>query len=603
MNKEKNKKHEKINTFSIYKMLFQFLDSKDKPWIWVGIVLSLFNAIFYVTGTSLSGIIVTKCFSDLKHFSEYLTKFILWTSFMGACFIAYALCRYFQNKVFIRLAYLCATKMRKVGMENLMDMPISYYDKQKAGNLISILINDINNISNSILMMFNETFNNLFNIILSVIAMACFSLVMTAIILPISIIFFSISWLMIKKAQPAYERTQNLFGDLNAYTEEMINNTKITQTFDRQNSANKSFKKITKNIYKTAFVGDFWTRLLVPWIVVSSNMMVLIMGVLAVTFNQHGISTHGFNATKYDAGFVIAYINILWGFTGTVQAFFEVIFSAQLGVASTKRIHKLLDLEVPKVIENPVVLNNIKGKIEFDHVWFRYNKDSESWQLKDATFYAKPGQTIAIVGPTGAGKTTIINLLSKFYEYEKGSIKIDGVELKQITKKNLRDLMAVVLQDSFMFNDTVLNNLNISNPDLTRNQILDATDLTSAHSFINKLKHGYDTIIDNNSGELSQGERQLLSITRAILGDKKVLILDEATSNVDSNTEQIIQKALNEKIMKNKTSIVIAHRLSTIKNANLILVVDSGQIIEKGDHEELMAMKGYYYNLYQAQFK
>lgn len=241
--------------------------------------------------------------------------------------------------------------------------------------------------------------------------------------------------------------------------------------------------------------------------------------------------------------------------------------------------------------------------MNFRNVCFRYDKNSSKYQLKNATFEALPGQIIAIVGPTGAGKTTIINLLSKFYEYEEGSIKIDGVELTKITKKNLRDLMSVVLQDSFMFNETIMDNLKVASDKITNQEVYEMASLTSAHNFIQKLEKGYDTVIENSGQSLSQGERQLLSITRALLGKKKVLILDEATSNVDSNTEQIIQKALQEELMKDRTSIVIAHRLSTIKNANLILVVDDGQIIEQGNHASLMEAKGYYFNLYENQFK
>ncbi|MGV2393635.1 UNVERIFIED_CONTAM: ATP-binding cassette domain-containing protein [Campylobacter lari] len=324
----------------------------------------------------------------------------------------------------------------------------------------------------------------------------------------------------------------------------------------------------------------------------------LVILVLIINFNSENfnfVSVFVKKGDKASAGFVIGYINLLFGYTSTVQTFFNVIFSIQIGVASTRRIFKLLNLVPPAPIKNPIYLDdNLKGEIIFQNVSFRYDQNSEKYQLKNASFYAKPGQTIAIVGPTGAGKTTIINLLSKFYDYEAGSIKIDGIELKDIPKENLRDYMAVVLQDSFLFNDTIMNNLKVSNPKATDQDVIDAANITSAHNFILKNEKGYETVIENNGANLSQGERQLLSITRSILGNKKMLILDEATSNVDSNTEKIIQTALNDQILKGKTSFVIAHRLSTIKNADLILVINDGEIIEKGNHESLIAKKGYY---------
>lgn len=213
-----------------------------------------------------------------------------------------------------------------------------------------------------------------------------------------------------------------------------------------------------------------------------------------------------------------------------------------------------------------------------------------------------PGQTIALVGPTGAGKTTVINLLSKFYDYEKGSITIDGMELKNINKNSLNKSMAVVLQDSFMFKDTVMNNIMIGNPNAKEHQVYESTSLVSAHDLVLRLEKGYQTLLQNNDTLLSKGEKQLLSISRAILGDKKILILDEATSNIDTNTEKVIQDALANSIMKNKTSVVIAHRLSTIKNADLILFIDNGEIVERGNHESLLALQGRYAKLYRSQF-
>lgn len=610
----KNKQKEKnFSTWRLFKLVYDFLDKKDKKLVILGGFISFWNAVFYVGGTTLTGVIISLFFNQTMFDASGkvipgafdVKGFIIWNSILAICFICYAIVRFIQSRILIAIAYKAATKMRKVAMEKLIEMPVSFYDKEKSGDLISVLINDINNLANSFVQMFNETWNNIFNVILSILAMAFVSFTLTAIVIPLSVLFFSLGYFMISKARKSYVLVQQDFGDLNAYVEEMLTNSKITQTFDRQETAEKNFKKITHHIYWHSFKGDVYIKLFDPWFIISTNLLVLLISLFAIIFNIKNVPTLSIFSffSKADAGFMIAYTSLLWNYTGTLQVFFNVIFSIQIGLASTKRVFRLLELELPTKIKNPIELKDIEGHIEFRNVCFRYDKNSSKYQLKNATFEALPGQTIAIVGPTGAGKTTIINLLSKFYEYEEGSIKIDGVELTKITKKNLRDLMSVVLQDSFMFNETIMDNLKVASDKITNQEVYEMASLTSAHNFIQKLEKGYDTVIENSGQSLSQGERQLLSITRALLGKKKVLILDEATSNVDSNTEQVIQKALQEELMKDRTSIVIAHRLSTIKNADLILVVDDGQIIEQGNHASLMEAKGYYFNLYENQFK
>lgn len=598
------KKDNKISTWTLLRSAFRYM-GKDKGVLIWGIVLAFFQSLFYTLGTAMTGLIVMIFFPPevINHTAPFRTTlFIISCSAMGACFLLYGILRILQGKLFISSAYKVTCKMREKATYNLLNMPISYHDKQQAGSQISTLTNDINNAAQSLVQILNETFGNLFNIMFSVIFMFLYSVTLSAIIVPISLVFLSLSWLIIARARKPYIRVINHFADLNGYVEEMLKNTKVTQTFDREKEANEQLDKIAKTIKKDAFIGDLYAKFFDPWFTIFSNFLVLLILVITISFFSKNIPFLGLGRGEPYA-LVIGYINLLWNYTTTVQVLFNVIFSVQIGVASTTRIFKLVDLVPPAPIQNPQYLDDVQGQIEFNNVSFRYDPDSEKYQLKNATFYAKPGQTIAIVGPTGAGKTTIINLLSKFYDYEAGSIKIDGIELKDIPKDNLREKMAVVLQDSFMFNESIWDNLRVANKRATDKDIIEAANLTSAHNFIQKYENGYDTIIENNGANLSQGERQLLSLTRAILGNKKILVLDEATSNVDSNTEKIIQNALQESIMKNKTSFVIAHRLSTIRNANLILVVNDGEIIEKGTHEELMALKGYYYNLHQSQFK
>lgn len=603
--KTKNKKN-KATTIALLKSAFRFMGKEKGILIW-GIILAFFQSLFYTIGTGMTGLIVKEFLNSsvIDHPEKFdLTLFIITNIAIGLCFLLYGISRILQGKLFISSSFKIACRMREKAMANLLYMPISYHDKQQAGSQISTLTNDINNTAQSLVQLLNETFGNIFNILFSVAFMFIYSVTLSLIFIPISFIFISLSWLIIAKARQPYIRVINHFADLNGFVEEMLKNTKVTQTFDREPEANQKLSKIAKTIKKDAFVGDLYSKFFDPWFTIFSNFLVLIVLLVTVKFFEKKIPFLGLAGENEPYALVIGYINLLWNYTITVQVLFNVIFSVQIGVASTTRIFDLVNLTVPAPISKPVYLgNDVKGQIEFNNVSFKYDPSSEKYQLKNATFYAKPGQTIAIVGPTGAGKTTIINLLSKFYDYAAGSIKIDGIELRDIPKDDLRDKMAVVLQDSFMFNDTIWNNLRVSNPRANDKDIIEAAILTSAHNFIQKYENGYDTVIENNGANLSQGEKQLLSLTRAILGHKKILVLDEATSNVDSNTEKIIQTALQESIMKNKTSFVIAHRLSTIRNADLILVVNDGEIIEKGNHDELMQAKGYYFNMHQSQFK
>ncbi|WP_029512478.1 ABC transporter ATP-binding protein [Mycoplasmopsis iners] len=601
------KKTKPMSSLAILKKFYLFLDKKDKNWLILGIIFALFSSISTIVATVITGKIVSDTFEPaIKSSYQQLfntSLFIKYAATMSVLFICYSIFGYLQSRVFVHVAYKAAKKMRKVAMTKLLYMPTAFYDKEKTGDLISTLVTDINNISGAIVRLLSSLFTNLFAILFTLVAMSFYSSVITLIILVLTILLLSVTFWMTKKARPALIETQNAFGELNGYLEEMLNNTKITQSFDRQPEAQISFNKIAQKIYKNASIGDFYQKIFDPWFFLSTSLITVGAIVIAFLFKINNISTYGFGASVADSGFIIALISLTYNLTGSFQVLLTMFLNLQLGFASSSRVFRLIDLEPPKEPTDTVKLENPQGWIHFDKVWFKYNPNSDSYQLKDASFYAKPGQTVAIVGPTGAGKTTIINLLSKFYYYQDGSITLDGIELNKIDKHDLRDVMAVVLQDSFMFNDTILNNLKIAKPDATFEEIQAVTKLVSADEFILKMKNGYETMIENNGLSLSQGERQLLAIARAILGNKKILILDEATSNVDSNTEKIIQNALQNSVMKNKTSIVIAHRLSTIKNANLILVVESGQIIEKGSHEELMALKGYYWNLYQTQFK
>ncbi|WP_117275694.1 ABC transporter ATP-binding protein [Mycoplasmopsis edwardii] len=640
---------EKVSTWKTLKLLFSFA-SDFKKLIWLGTLFSLINAISYITGSFLIGSIVSQFFEPLAkngvQASDFETTRFFWT--LGAllvCFILYGIFRYIESIVFVKVSFNSAAKIRTRLVRKMLKLNINFYDKNKAGDLISTLIVDITNVAFSLNQVFSAVINAAINIFISIIMMFIVSTKLTLIVIPITLIMFAAIGFLIKKAQPHFIYVRNAFGKLNAFVEETLANTKITNSFDKQSELLSQFQKITKEIRDTAFKSDMIARSFETIYNIMSNSIILIITALAAIFYLKGEEVWGIpgiigeNTMIFTPGLIVTFISLNWNFLGPFQNALGTIFNAQVGVASTTRIHKLLQEKEP-LVENQkikivkVSFNNensllqetshddpygfyswkffndktnqfeyksVKGEVEFSNVYFKYLEESNKYQLNDASFKAHRGQKIAIVGPTGAGKTTIINLLSKYYDYNDGSIKIDGFELKEIDTNNLREILTIVLQDSFLFNETIIDNLKISNPNVTEEEIINAAKLTKAHDFILGMENGYHTMIENNGANISQGQKQLISLTRAILSNRNILILDEATSNIDSSTERLVQDSMLH-LMEYKTSFIIAHRLSTIKNADKIIVIDQGKIIEQGTHDELLEQKGFYYNLYKSQF-
>ncbi|SJZ51195.1 ABC transporter ATP-binding protein [Mycoplasmopsis verecunda] len=612
LNKNKKMKSD-VKVFQTFKTLLSYI-LKDKKRMAIALTFSFINSICYIVGSFMIGLIVQLYFSpylgtqatgNIKDFDT--VGFVISLLALALSFILYGVFRYLEQRVYIKLCFEAGARLRGQLMGKLFRSPISFYDKNKTGNLISTLVVDINNVANSLFQMMVQAATSTFNILISIVVMSLASELLTLIVIPVSLIMFALVFLLIKKSQPYFINVQNAFGRLNAFVEEMLVNTKVTNSFDQQAYIYSELEKITRNIRNSAYKGDIIAKSFDTWYGLISNLIILAISAIAAVFYLNKVnvwSSFSFMVNQDGsptAGLIVLYIMLNWNFMGPFQSILSSTFNAQVGVASTSRIFKLLQVEVPTREYEIIKVDKIQGKIDFNDVYFKYNPNALEYQLKAATFSVQPGQTVAIVGPTGAGKTTIISLLSKYYDYQRGSIKIDGNELKSLDVVSLRDNMTIVLQDSFLFNETILDNLRMTNPNATMEQIQEAAKLTHAHHFIMNMSNGYDTMIENNGANLSQGQKQLISLTRAILSNKNLLILDEATSNIDSSTEQIVQKAM-LKLMENKTTFVIAHRLSTIKNADMIIVVDNGLIIEKGTHQSLLEKKGFYYNLYTSQF-
>ncbi|AMD81494.1 multidrug/protein/lipid ABC exporter, ATP-binding/permease protein MsbA [Mycoplasmopsis canis PG 14] len=644
------KKTDKVSSWQAIKLLFSFAKDFKSTIIW-GTIFSLINAVAYIAGSFLIGAIVSIFFQPIaenqQRFEDFdMTKFIIFLSSLAGCYIIYGIFRYLETRFFVKVSFGAAANIRKKLISKMLKLNIGFYDKNKAGDLISTIIVDVTNIAFSLNQVFSAVVNAAINIFLAVIIMFLVSAKLTLIVIPLTLIMFSGVILLIKKSQPHFVQVRNAFGKLNSFVEETLSNTKITNSFEKQKPLLNQLQSITKEIRDTAFKSDLISRSFETIYNVMSNSIILIITGIATLFffNKEPIwgipGIIGDSTSIATPGLIVTYISLNWNFLGPFQNALGTIFGAQTGVASTTRVAKLLEEKEPiiknqkiKIVKvafneetnefietnnedlfgfytwkffnnetNKYELKSVKGTVEFENVYFKYLEESEKYQLNNASFKAERGQKIAIVGPTGAGKTTIINLLSKYYDYNKGSIKIDGFELNEIDTNNLRDIMTIVLQDSFLFNETIIDNLKVSNPNATEEEIIKAAKMTKAHDFILGMENGYRTLIENNGANISQGQRQLLSLTRAILSNRNILILDEATSNIDSSTEMFVQESMLH-LMEYKTSFIIAHRLSTIKNADVIIVIDNGEIIEQGNHQSLIDQKGFYYNLYQSQFE
>ncbi|MCU4706599.1 ABC transporter ATP-binding protein [Mycoplasma sp. CSL7503-lung] len=637
------------NYYKNLKRLLSFVN-KDKKSFYLAMFFSFINAIFYIGGSYLIGYIVSSFFEPLgngKTFSDFeTTKFFLILTVLVLSYLVYGIFRYSEQYIYAKISYQASARLRNEIVDKLIHLDISFYDKNKTGDLISNLVIDANNIANSLFQLLSQLISAFFNITITIVMMFLVSTALSLIIIPITLISFGMVFLLIKKSQPYFIKMQMIFGELNAFVEESLQNTKITNAFNKQEHLFNQLTDITKRIRDTAFKGDFISKSFDSIYTFLSNFLILIITGISAYFYFRGTNVLGVQGFGADinghatAGLIFTFISINWNFLGPFQALMGAVFNIQVGIASTNRISKLLDEPLPKTDheiirivkisynenvndflecsnEDPFgffawkiydpniekyVYKSVKGNVEFKNVYFSYDPTKNNkYQLKNASFKVKQGQNIAIVGPTGAGKTTIINLISKYYNYQKGSITIDGFELKNINRKDLKRIMTIVSQDSFLFNETILDNLNMSNEGINENDIQNAIEMTQSQHFIDSLPKGINTLIENNGQNISQGQKQLLSITRSILSNKNILILDEATSNIDSNTEIIVQKSMLN-LMKYKTSFVIAHRLSTIKNADLILVVNNGEIIETGTHKSLIESRGFYYDMYTSQF-
>ena len=498
---------------------------------------------------------------------------------------------FFQGFIMTSITQKVCYRMRREVSEKINRMPMSYFESRTYGEVLSRITNDIDTMGNGLNQSITQLITSVSTVIGVIVMMLTISPLMTLIsvlILPISIMLMMF---VIKKSQRFFKQQQEYVGHINGQVEEVYGGHNVIKAFNKENDVRREFHETNETLYKSAWKSQFFSGLMQPIMMFVGNL-----GYVAVAISGAALAIRG----TIQIGDIQAFIQYVKNLTQPVQQVAQVTNMMQQMAAAAERVFELLEeKEEEQIVENPVSTEGIKGEVTFEHVKFGYNPDQII--IKDFSAHVKPGQQVAIVGPTGAGKTTMVKLLMRFYDVNGGAILLDGHNIKDFNRRELRDVFGMVLQDTWLFKGTIMENIRYGRLDATDEEVIAAAKAAHAHRFISALPGGYNMELNEEITNISQGQKQLLTIARAILADNPVLILDEATSSVDTRTEHRIQRAM-DNLMKGRTSFVIAHRLSTIKNADIILVMKDGDIIEQGNHDELMAQNGFYADLYNSQW-
>ena len=546
---------------------------------------------------------------DVPDYSNLLAMLIKMAIFLAVGVFS----SFMYSRLMVYISEETMGNMRKLMFEKMEALPVSYFDRKSHGDIMSYYTNDVKALGDMIAQSFPSFVSSLMTIIMVLIAMFSQSFLLSLIIiLTVGLMIFVMNVIGGKSSHFFLEQQKSL-AKTNGYIEEMIDGLKVVKVFNHEENAREDFEVINEELMENTMIANRLGLFLFPIIFGIGNfqyiLFALIGGLMAVS-GKYGITV----------GIVASFLQLSRTLTGPMGQIGGNINSVVLAIAGSRRIFEFLEEEpedysgsVEKVIKNingeekyfwhdieSDEYRELLGDIRFNGVTFSY--DGENKVLKNLNLYAKPGQKVAFVGATGAGKTTITNLINRFYEIDSGVITFDGIDIRKIKKDDLRSSLGMVLQDTHLFTGTIAENINYSVNDIDMEKTIEAAKRTNAHDFIKNLKDGYDTVITGAGGELSEGQMQLLSIARAEIYNPPVMILDEATSSIDSRTEKIVQEGMDE-IMKGRTTFVIAHRLSTIMNSDVIIVLENGEIIERGDHEDLLEQKGIYYNLYTGGFE
>lgn len=585
---------------TLLRLLRYFLPQRFRLIIVLG--TAILGTIFNIVGPKILGLATTKLFDGLiakyqaflKHQPapgvdfHYIATVLL---ILLGLYVISAIFMYIQQYIMAGVAQRTMYQLRKEVDEKLSRLPLRFFDSRTHGEIMSRAINDMDNLSTTLQQSITQLITSVVTLLGVIVMMLTISPLLSLVVvltLPLSLI---VTMGIARRSQGYFRQQQRSLGELNGHVEEMYTGHKIVKAFGHESESIAAFTERNEKLYAAGWKAQFASGIIMPLMRFVGNLgyvFVAVVGGIMVTKNAISI------------GDVQAFIQYAQQFTQPITQLANIANVIQSAMASAERLFELLDEqeEVPETT-NAQVITHPEGSVQFEHVRFGYNKDAIL--MEDMNINVQPGQMIAVVGPTGAGKTTLVNLLMRFYEVNNGRILVDGVDITRIKRGQLRRMFGMVLQDTWLFNGPIRDNIAYGREDATEEQIIQAAKAAYADHFIRTLPEGYNTILNEEASNISQGQKQLLTIARAFLADPEILILDEATSSVDTRTEIQIQKAMTE-LMKGRTSFVIAHRLSTIRDADLILVMNHGTIIEKGTHEELLAQHGFYADLYNSQF-
>lgn len=519
----------------------------------------------------------------------YIAKVLLFTLGLYICSAVFS---FIQGMIMTGITQKTCYRMRKEISEKINRMPMKYFESRTYGEVLSRITNDVDTLGQSLNQSVTQIITSVATLVGTLVMMISISGIMTLIslvILPVSAILISF---IIKHSQKYFRQQQEYLGHINGQVEEVYGGHLVVQAYNKQESTIKKFEDTNQILFQSAWKSQFLSGLMQPIMQFVGNL-----GYVGVAISGGLLAIRG----TIGVGEIQAFIQYVRNFTQPIQQIAQVANMLQSMAAASERVFEFLDEEEEELtVEHAVHLDHVDGYVDFSHVSFGYNPDQII--IRDFSAHVTPGQKIAIVGPTGAGKTTMVKLLMRFYDVTGGAIQVDGHDIRDFNRQELRDAFGMVLQDTWLFKGSIMENIRYGRLDATDEEVIEAAKAAHAHHFIQTLPGGYQIELNEDASNVSQGQKQLLTIARAILADNPILILDEATSSVDTRTEVRIQKAL-DNLMRGRTSFIIAHRLSTIRNADLILVMKDGDIIEQGTHEQLLAQKGFYADLYNSQFE
>ena len=578
------------------KKLFRYMGAFKVHMLFVA-VFAICGTIFNIAGPKILGQATTEIFNGLvstvsggsgMDFGR-IGEILLIT--LGLYVIS-ALCSFIQGIIMTGVSQKTTYRLRKEISEKINRMPMNYFDTKPVGEVLSRVTNDVDTLGQSLNQSATQLITSVTTIIGVLIMMLSISPLMTLVailLLPVSVLLISF---VMKHSQKYFRGQQEYLGNVNGQVEEIYSGHSIIKAFNKEEDVIGEFNRTNEKLYDSAWKSQFFSGMMMPVMQFVGNL-----GYVAVAILGGYLTIRN----TIEVGDIQSFIQYVRNFTQPIQQVAQVANMLQSTVAASERVFEFLEEEEEEqTVPDPVSAEGLEGNVQFDHVHFGYNPDRII--INDFSANVKEGQKIAIVGPTGAGKTTMIKLLMRFYDVNSGSIRIDGHDLREFNRSDLREMFGMVLQDTWLFHGTIMENIRYGRLDATDEEVIQAAKAAHVHRFVQTLPGGYNMELNEEASNVSQGQKQLLTIARAILADPKILILDEATSSVDTRTEVLIQKAM-DNLMKGRTSFIIAHRLSTIRDADLILVMKDGDIVEQGRHEELLAKGGFYADLYNSQFE